>query len=128
MALEIGTAKAGSGMTKAIYDQMDALLSPPLQQAVDNATPEAKPKAQEALDAAREGWKKMSFAIATGVISHLLANLEIAGVETRGDVSAAASGATDAAPPGPHLHPVSLTARQSGVTFKQSNDGVGRVR
>lgn len=128
MALEIGTAGADSGMTKAIYDKMDALLSPPLQKAVDDASSDAKPNAQKALDEARNGWKKMSFAIATGVVGHLLSNLEINGIETRGDVNASAAGSTDPAPPGPHMHPVNLSAKQSNVTFRQSNDGTGRVK
>lgn len=127
MAMVIGTRVADSGMTKAIYDQMNGLLSPPLQEAVDDATAEAKPKAQEALDAAREGWKILSFAIATGVINHIVANMEIRGVQTQGNISAGASGDTGTAPPGNHKHTVSLTATQNGVTFTQSNDGTGRV-
>jgi len=128
VALVIGSVDADSGMSKAIYDEVDALLSPPLQQAVDDATAEAKPKAQEALDAARDGWKKLSFAIATGVVDHLLANLEVVGVETRGNVSASVSGSTAPAAPGPHTHTVSLPATQSNLTLTQSNDGTGRVR
>src|SRR5436305_1199510 len=115
-------------MSKAIYDQVDALLSPPLQTAVDEATEAAKPKAQEALDAARDGWKKLAFAIATGVIGHVLSNMEVVGVETRGNVAASVSGATGPAPPGPHPHTVSLTASQANLTLTQSNDGTGRVR
>lgn len=128
MALAIGSVSADAGMSKAIFDQVDALLSPPLQEAVDNATPEAKPNAQQALDAARDGWRKLAFAIATGVVQHVIANMEVVGVQTRGDVSASVSGATAPAPPGPHPHTVSLSAVQSGVTFTQSNDGTGRVR
>jgi hypothetical protein len=115
-------------MSKAIFDQMDALLSPPLQAAVDGATGEPKVKAQEALDAARDGWRKLSFAIATGVIDHILSNMEVFGIQTRGNVSASVSGATAPAPPGPHPHTVSLSATQNNVTFTQSNDGAGRVR
>ena len=99
MALIIGSVNADSGMSKAIYDEVDALLSPPLQAAVDEATDAAKPKAQEALDAARDGWKKLSFAIAKGVIGHTVSNLEVVGVQTRGNVSASVSGSTGAAPP-----------------------------
>ncbi len=113
MALVIGSSAADAGMSKAIYDQVDALLAPPLKKAVDDATGGAKGKAQEALDAAREGWKKLSFAIATGVVNHILTNMEIAGIQARGDINAAVSG---------------QAATQSGVTFVQSNDGTGRVR
>jgi hypothetical protein len=128
VALSIGSVNADSGMSKAIYDQVDALLSPPLQTAVDEATAAAKPKAQEALDAARDGWRKLAFAVAKGVVDHVLSNMEVVGVQTRGNVAAAVSGNTGPAPPGPHPHPVSLTATQPNLVFTQSNDGTGRVK
>jgi hypothetical protein len=128
MALVIGSINADTGMSKAIYDQVDALLSPPLQEAVDNATGDAKPKAQEALDAARDGWKKLAFAVATGVVNHVLSNMEVVGVQTRGNVNASVSGQTGPAPPAAHPHAVALSATQNNVTFTQSNDGTGRVR
>ncbi|HEX2084699.1 MAG TPA: hypothetical protein VHF89_03380 [Solirubrobacteraceae bacterium] len=128
MALQVGSVDAGSGMSKAIFDQIDALLSPPLEQAVEAADGDVKAEAQQALDRARDSWRKLSFAIATGVIGHVLSNLEVVGVQTRGDVAASVSGPTGAAPPGPHAHSVALTASQSQVVFRQSNDGTGRVR
>ncbi len=129
MALVIGSVNADSGMSKAIFDQVDGLLAPPLQEAVDNAAEDARPHAQQALDAARDGWRKLSFAIATGVIAHVLSNMEVVGVQTRGNVAASVQGATAPAPgPGPHPHPVALSANQPNLTFVQSNDGTGRVR
>jgi hypothetical protein len=128
MALVIGSAAADTGMSKAIYDQVDVLLAPPLQHAVDAATGEAKAKAQEALDAARDGWKKLSFAISTGVVNHLLASLEVRGIQVQGNVNAAVSGSTSSVSPGPHQHTISLPATQNAVSFIQSNDGTGRVR
>lgn len=128
MALVIGSTAADAGMSKAIFDEMNVLLSPPLQSAVDNATGAAKAKAQEALDRAREGWKRLSYAVARGVVNHIVANMEINGIQTRGDISATVSGQTGAAPPGPHQHTVNLSANQSSVIFTQSNDGTGRVR
>jgi hypothetical protein len=129
MTLVVGSVNADSGMSKAIYDQIDPLLSPPLKQAVDAASGDPKVKAQEALDAARDGWKKLAFAIATGVIGHILSNMEVTGIVTKGNIAASVSGATAPAPgPGPHPHTVSLTASQSDVTFTQSNDGTGRVK
>ena len=113
MALTIGSETADTGMSKAIYDEMDKLLSPPLEDAVKNAPDAAKPKAQVALDAARDGWKKLSFAIATGVINHMLSNMEINGIQTQGNISASVSG---------------QTATQNGVIFTQNNNGMGRVR
>jgi|tagenome__1003787_1003787.scaffolds.fasta_scaffold20984492_6 hypothetical protein len=129
MALDAGSEKADAGMSQAIYKKIDELLSPPLAAAVDKVSsdPKAKEAAQKALEEARTGWKKLSFAISTGVIQHVRDNMEIKGVQTRGDVSASASTATGASPPGPHTHTVSVTATQSAVTFTQSNDGKGHV-
>lgn len=126
MALVIGSVAADSGMAKAIYDQVDDLLSPPLQKAVDQATGDAKAAAQQALDGARDGWRKLSFCIATGVINHLIANLEIHGVQTSGTLNAPVNGQTGAAQPNQHQHQVSLAA-QAGVTFVQNNNGTGLV-
>lgn len=126
MALDIGTVAADSGMTKAIYDQVDGLLSPPFQNAVAQATGDAKAQAQQVLDGARDGWRKLSFCIATGVINHLISNLEIHGVQTAGTVDAPVDGQTGPAQPSQHQHQVSLAA-QAGVTSAQSNDGTGLV-
>jgi hypothetical protein len=127
MTLLPGTAAADSGMAKAIYDQMETLLAPPLQAAVAKATGEAKKKAQDALEGAEDGWRKLSFCIATGVISHLKSNLEIRGVQTAGTVNAPVSGLTGQAQPNAHQHQVSLAAGQAGLTFTQSNSGTGLV-
>jgi len=112
MALQVGDPAAGSGLTKDIYDQLDALLSPPLQKAVDAAGTDARPGLQAALDQARDGWRKLAFAIAAGVVGHLVANLEIRGIQAKGDVHATVAG---------------QKADQVGVVFAQSNDGPGRV-
>jgi hypothetical protein len=112
MALSAGDPAAGSGMTKAIFDQLDAMLSPPLQQAVDAASGDARTAAQQALDGARAGWRNLAFAVASGVVGHLLANLEVRGVQTTGDVHAVVAG---------------QAANQVGVVLTQSNDGTGRV-
>lgn len=101
MALQVGNAAATSGMTKAVYDQMNAVLSPPLADL---------PAAE--LAKIRNSWKQLAFAISKGVVDHITANLEIRGVETTGDINASVSGSA---------------ATQSGVVFAQSNDGTGRV-
>jgi hypothetical protein len=62
MSLNIGNRNANSGMTKIIYDTMDGLLRPPME--ADGVDTEAIAESQEA-------WKTLSFAIATGVVSHL---------------------------------------------------------
>jgi hypothetical protein len=118
-----------SGMSQAIYEQLFRMMSPPLKEAVDGASddPKAKEAAQTALKAADQGWQQLAFAVAKGVISHIQANMEIKGIQTRGDVSASGSSTSGPAPPAAHVHSVSLTATQSGVTFTQSNDGPGHV-
>jgi hypothetical protein len=126
MALVAGSVAADSGMAKAIYDQVDPLLSPPLQMAVAQTTGDARTEAQQALEAARDGWRKLSFCIATGVINHLISNLEVHGVQTSGTLNAPVDGQTGPALPSQHQHQVSLAA-QAGVTFSQSNNGAGLV-
>ncbi|MGK5110669.1 MULTISPECIES: hypothetical protein [unclassified Geodermatophilus] len=113
MALTVGTQDADRGLSKAVYDQLDALLSPPLQQAVEAASGPAKEAAQQALEGARSGWRKLAFAIATGVVTHLLDNLEVTGVRTGGNVVAQVSG---------------QVAVQNGVVLAQVNGGTGLVR
>lgn len=128
MALAIGNVRAESGMSQAIYVEIDALLSPPLQEAIDNASDDAKPAAQEALDKAREGWQKLAFAVATGVINHIVANMEIRNVQTRGNVNTAVNGNTGPAAPANHFHPVSVSGTATNVVFRQNNNGTGLVR
>ena len=129
MALAIGPENASSGMSRLIFVEMDRLLSPSLQQAVNDAGADAKPAAQEALDGARDGWRKLAFAIATGVIDHVVANMEIFDIETRGNVTTSVSGNTaGAAPAANHVHAVSLSGQANNVTFTQSNDGTGHAR
>ncbi|MCI9870544.1 hypothetical protein [Arthrobacter humicola] len=128
MAMVIGSADAQSGMSKEIFEQMDILLSPALLEAVDAAAGDAKVKAQEALEAAREGWKQLAFAVATGVVMHLTRNVEISGIQTTGDVAANVAGQAVPAPPGPHTHQISLTATQQGVTFNQSGNVNGHLK
>ncbi len=101
MALQIGSKTATSGMTKAVYDQMNAILSPPLS----DLPPADLAKIQDS-------WKQLAYAISKGVIDHISANMEIKGVQTKGNINATVSGSA---------------ATQSNVTFTQSNDGTGRV-
>jgi hypothetical protein len=130
MGLLKGDITASSGMSKAIYQEVDTLLSPPLQQAVDGAEGDAKEKAQEALDKSREGWRKLSYAIAQGVIEHIKANMEIYGVQTQGDINTTVSGETDTSLSSPNDHGhglINSSGEQNNVVFTQSNDGTGHV-
>ena len=108
MALDAGSVKADAGMSLAIYTQLDVLLSPPLQAAVDAADGDAKEAAQAAMDAAKEGWKKLSYAIAKGVVEHIKTALEINGVTVAGKISV---------PVDPNKN----------YPFAQTNNGTGRV-
>jgi hypothetical protein len=117
MALQAGDQNATSGMAKAIYDHLVAVLEADLSGLED-----------EKKAPIREGWKKTAFAVASGVIEYLVANIEIVGVTCRGNISASVTGSTDPAAPAAHAHSVSLTGTQSNVVFTQNNDGTGRVR
>jgi len=127
MALVIGTPAADTGLSRAIFTQLDLLLSPPLQAGVDSASDEAKPGAQAALDAARGGWRNLAFAVAKGVVDHLVDNLEINDVSVQGSVSVPVAGSTGAAAPALHTHTVGITPTIT-VTLAQNNSGTGRVR
>jgi hypothetical protein len=128
MALVIGSVNADAGMSQAIYQVIDAQLAPPLQAAVDKAPePQAKKMAQNALDGAREGWKKLAFAIATGVITHITTNMEICGITVTGIVPTVVTGDTEPAAPGNHQHAVNLAVAVRDEVFKQ-NEGTGRAR
>ena len=116
MALVIGNENANSGMSKAIFDQLDTLLSPPLADL-----------AEEELEKIRDSWRSLAFAISKGVIDHIIANMEIRGVQTQGNVATSVNGNTGPAAPSNHTHGVNLTGSATNVTFTQSNDGTGLV-
>jgi hypothetical protein len=122
-----GVPFAVTGMSAAIFAVMDELMAPPLQQAVADASEDAKPAAQDALEQARHGWKKLSYAIAQGVIEHIKANMEIQGIQSEIDVGSSnriASGDTD--PADSHTHPVSIPVAGTLVVV-QSDDGTNHV-
>jgi hypothetical protein len=113
------------GMSALIYAELDDLLSPPLEDAVEQAEGDAKAAAEDALEQAREGWQKLAYAIASGVVRHLRTNLEVHGVRTRGDVSLEIDGTTAAADG--HQHGAGdLAGEQENVTFDQV-PGTGSV-
>ena len=57
MALSVGDAAATSGMTKVIYDKINATLSPDVP--------------EKALPDAQAAWKKLAFALATSIVEYL---------------------------------------------------------
>jgi hypothetical protein len=129
MALEIGSESADSGMSLLIYRELERLLSPPLLKAIAEAeTGEQRAKSEEALAEARVGWKKISYAIAKGVIDHVISNMEVFGIETKGDIGTSVKGKTETVPGFEHQHDVDLEGKQKDVVFFQSNDGTGLIR
>jgi hypothetical protein len=82
--MQAGNIEATSGMSKAIYDAMEANMS--------DAFPDGVP------DVVQEGWKKLAFCIATGVVDHIKSNMDV-------DGTTAAGGADN------HTHTVSLSAQ-----------------
>lgn len=80
MALQIGPPDASAGMTKDIYDVMDQVMNPSVP--------------PDSLEMARQGWRKLAFAIASGVVNHIVQNMEISGIQAQGSVTVAVSGNT----------------------------------
>jgi hypothetical protein len=60
--LNIGNAEATSGMAQNIYRAIDEVLRPPMEEGDVPA---------DAIQQSQEAWKKLGYAIAAGVISHL---------------------------------------------------------
>ena len=78
MSLQIGPEDASAGMAKDIFEAMDQVMKqgvPP-----------------DSLEDARKGWRKLSFAIASGVVAHIVQNMEIAGIQAQGAVTVAVAG------------------------------------
>lgn len=73
MALDAGDKEAQTGMTKAIYDQLNTLLSP--------AIPAAS------LPDVQRGWRTLAYAISKGVVDYLVANMEVTGIQTSGTLT-----------------------------------------
>jgi hypothetical protein len=84
MALEIGDQGANGGMTKDIYDKLNEVL---------------KPKVPPAnLADAQKGWKDLAFAIASGVVTHIVNNASVTGVSVAGSVTLPVAGGKAAGP------------------------------
>jgi len=106
MAMTIGDQKASTGMSKEIYDQLNQLLSPPISDA-------------NTLAKAQTSWQQLAFAIATGVVNHLKANMQISGIQVSGAVSATVAGTVAG---------TAVTGTATGtVNSTQTGDGSGLV-
>jgi hypothetical protein len=70
MALSTGKPDATTGLTKALYDAMDAELRPPLEELLRGAsTPEEEIAA--AVAKAQVSWKQLSHTLASGLVTAL---------------------------------------------------------
>jgi hypothetical protein len=78
MALQPGDADASLGMSLKIYEKINEVL----KEGIDQAT----------LPDVQRSWKKLAFAIATGVIEHLKSDMEITGIQSSGSISAPVTG------------------------------------
>ncbi len=118
--MEIGDITASAGMTKAIFDKLAELLEPDLG--------EVSP---EELEKIRLAWRKIALAVATGVIDHMKAHMEIVDVRTRGKVNTNITGKTGGTSDPPndpnHQHAVDLAGKATNVVFTQVA-GTGHVR
>ncbi len=112
MALIIGDESASQGMSKSIYDKISDVMEP-----IDGVS-------GEGLEDVRNSWRKLAFAVATGVVEHIKSNMEISGVEVSiNDVSTTVNVTTSCSSgPGTGAGTGSGTA-----TGQQSNDGIGHI-
>jgi len=72
MPLAYGTVTAPEGMTTAIYNELILLFEADL---INSGAERAK---------VEEGFKKLSYAIAAGVIKHVKLNMDISGIHVAG--------------------------------------------
>ncbi len=117
MPLNFGDIQATSGLSKGIYQELRDQLEPQFSDMSDMK--------EKDLNKVREGWQKLAYAIAKGVVEHIKSNMEIKGVEVViSDVSTNVSVATTC-PSGAG----SGTGTGSGTaTGQQSNSGTGLVK
>jgi RNA-binding protein YhbY len=98
LALVIGDEGATNGMAKDIYDKLNELLKAPV------------PPAD--LEKAQKVWKQIAFGVATGVVTHLLDNLEVSGVAVSGQANL----------------PVANNSAAGTVTLTQTSATTGLIR
>jgi hypothetical protein len=115
MALNAGTINADSGMSQAIYEALYVNM----KSGFENETPSPE---------VIEGWKKLAFIIAKGVIDHLKANMEITGISSTGTVTAEVTAQSGSAEPNAHTHQVTLPAAGNGIVLTLVGDTTGHVQ
>jgi hypothetical protein len=114
MALNKGDINASTGMAKAIYDKLQEVLLP------DAAAGGGD------LSKLQETWQKLAYAIAAGVVEHIVASEEISGIKTKWYDTTPVYGVTSTN--SGHSHTVTVKGTVSGVEFAQSNDGLNHAK
>ena len=123
MAMNAGDAAATTGMAKAIYDEQKTVLE---------ADGEWSKLSAGTKDAILTHHKKMAYATAVGIIDHVVANMEVNGIETTLDASLNTiftAGVPVLNDGGTALQAAWKLATTGGAKddSTQNNDGTGRV-
>ncbi len=108
MALEAGDITASFGMSKAIYEQLDKNLM------TDDDKSRLKP---DELKTIQDGWRKLAYALAQGIVDYLPSNLEIRNADPDGKVTVSVSGKTGQGGADNHDHSIDITAEENDVKF-----------
>lgn len=110
MALIIGDENGTQGMTKAIYDKIRQVMEP-----IDGMS-------EEQMTDIRASWKKLSYAIAHGVVSHIKSNMELKKIKTIDRASMqGTTGTTNA-----HAHGVDIAAEHADLEFIDTDYPAGQ--
>lgn len=112
MALIIGDENASQGMTKVIYEKIREVMEP-----IDGVE-------GDQLEDIRESWRKLSYAIAHGVVNHIKTNMEIKKIQTIDKVTV--QGSTGTALPSDHSHTVDIDAENADLEFTETNYPAGQ--
>lgn len=107
MTLIPGDIGATTGMAEAIYAQIQGNIEPDMPDMED-------------IEAVRDGWRKLAHAVATGVVAHIQANLELLDAATNGTPVRNVDGVTDADPGGGnHTHAAgTLSVTLNNLSFE----------
>jgi len=79
MALNAGDSGATSGLSKAIYDEIESNVLENMDGWNEGDPNKLTDDAQEEIE---DNWKQISYAIANGLIEHFKTNAEVVGVST----------------------------------------------
>lgn len=122
-----------SGMTKTIYESIKPFVDTAISQI--NAIPGADDSVKNPMKMNTIYYHKfLSYAIAEGVIKHILSNMEVTGIKAKIDSPSVSPDTTNMIPwpggiPGPPVPtPGNGTAQVSNPQVSQTNGGTGLVK